>query len=87
MNKTKGEEFLKGEQQPLMKLKRSAVLFLVMFMLMGVMLTGCRDRDNDTNSSTETNQTDLYRERDEFRRQMDDPNRPPPERNPDGTIG
>jgi hypothetical protein len=40
-----------------MKLKRKAIVLLAAFMLMGLMLTGCRDRDNDTNSPTETNQS------------------------------
>jgi hypothetical protein len=63
------------------KHKRKAILVLVVIMLMGAMLTGCRDRDNNTNSPTETNQSDLYREREDFHREMEDPNRPPPERN------
>jgi hypothetical protein len=39
------------------KHKRKAILILVVIMLMGVMLTGCRDRDNNTNSGAETNQS------------------------------
>jgi hypothetical protein len=78
------------------KHKRKAILILVVIMLMGAMLTGCNDRDNDTNSPTENSQP--AQPNDPFAPPIQnapqrpntpprDPNEPPPERNPDGTIG
>jgi type IV secretory pathway VirB10-like protein len=45
----------KWKEIQLMKLKRSAVLFLAVIMLMGVMLTGCPDRDNNTKRDNDAN--------------------------------
>jgi len=67
-----------------MKYKRKITIALTALMVIGTMLmmSGCGDRNN-TNDSTPTEQPQILPGG-----PFDpNPNRPPPPRNPDGTIG
>ena len=72
------------------KIKRSTMIIFMIVLLMGLTLTGCRNNEDDYNNTpTDVTQTTIPpRGRDPNMRDTPaDPNRPMPERNPDGTLG
>ena len=68
-----------------MRIKRKVLTLLAVVMLMGAMLTACGDNESEETNQPAPSSAPIERER--YHRPDPDPNRPLPERNPDGTLG
>jgi len=64
-----------------MNIKRKTATLLAAIALMGIFMTGCTDKENDEE------QRRAAEERARYSRESMDPNRTPPSRHPDGTLG
>ena len=67
-------------------MKAKSVLLLIIIVIMGTLLTGCGDNENPI-PSYEITWPVPQRPRNTDEIPRDDPNRPPPVRNPDGSLG